>query len=577
MNTKRHRRCGFTIFVGLWAVLYVAVLAGTADTVGFTRDEGYYFKAAEQYAGYFRAAMEQGIASLWSRSAIDAHLGYNTEHPPLAKFLQALSYQLTSVWTGWFSPSLGHRFSGMLFAGLSVLATFWLGRAVYGAAVGALAAVALSLLPRYFFDAHLACFDVPITALWTLTLFMYLRAREKESLKSAVAAGGVFGLALATKLNALFLPVVILGAWLCARPAPRWRWRRDAAGPVDLMVPWPPRAVWVPALVGPLVFFCLWPYLWPAPLPRLNAYLAFHLGHEHYPALWFGKLLVRPPFPLSFPFVMTALTIPAPWVGLSGLGLIALGGRLWRARREAELVIFFGALLPMVLIALPSTPIFGGVKHWYNAMPALLVLGAERAVAVARFLGRGMDSARAGRGARGARLGAVALWLLLILGPGVLGIIDTHPHGIGAYNALAGGVRGAATLGLQRGFWGGLARPLYERHLSGDALRGRVFFNRTNYDGYRMYRREGIAGPGVYYSSSAKGAAAAASFIQPEHGEAEAEIWTELGPRPIDGVYLHEVPLVEWYARGASAQAPVAPPVPSTQTASVVGVAAPSP
>src|SRR5262249_51624530 len=68
-----------------------------ARTQGNTRDEGYYFDAAELYSGWY--------AELWdntrhgrpqksfSRAAIDRWFSYNHEHPALMKTLFGLSWR----------------------------------------------------------------------------------------------------------------------------------------------------------------------------------------------------------------------------------------------------------------------------------------------------------------------------------------------------------------------------------------------------------------------------------------------------------------------------------------------------
>ena len=63
---------------------------------------------------------------------------------------------------------------------------------------------------RHFFHAHLTTFDVPVTAMifWLVVGFWF----SVRSRKWAGVAGVLFGLALLTKLNAFFVPVV-LGLW----------------------------------------------------------------------------------------------------------------------------------------------------------------------------------------------------------------------------------------------------------------------------------------------------------------------------------------------------------------------------
>ncbi len=548
-----HRR--WRNLVGLMALAYFLLLWTTAEEIGFTRDEGYYFKASSHAATYLENLFSHPIASAFSDRQILQAFGYNREHPPLVKYVQALCHGLTHRWLGFASAAQGFRAAGFFFGALSLVATYLLGTALVSQRVGVLAALLLVSLPRYFYDAHLACFDVPMAAMWTLSIHTFYRAMTAPPHKRVVrglGAAWVFGLALLTKLNALFLPLLFVAFWLATLPKSRWpQWGRGVSGGKELVCPRPPWVLTGCLVGGVWVFFAGWPYLWHHSLERVAGYLAFHLHHEHYPVSWFHTLLVKPPFPWSFPWLMTLFTVPLPIFVMAFLGFgRGLVDTLKHRDRRAFLLVAT-AFFPMLLISLPSTPIFGGVKHWYNAMPALMVLAASAMFSVFEVLRRTCSEVQT------RALTVVAI--LLTVCPGFLAIAETHPHGISYYSETVGGVRGAASLGLQRGFWGGLARPLYP-HLfqTGGALR--AFFNRTNYESYLMYRKEGQIPHQIQYAREARGADIGIHFAQPEHGEAEGAIWSNLGTRPVHGVYLDEVTLVQGYDRKASRGAPAAAP-----------------
>lgn len=537
----------------LLATLYAGILWATAPSIGFVRDEGYYFKAAEQYFSWF----EHWGDGAFDQGRIDAIFGYNHEHPPLVKLSQGATHALFSETLGWTRPSTGFRVAGFLFAALALVGTFLLGRRYFDTATGLLAAALLASIPRVFFDAHLACFDVPIMALWVWSLWAFERAwRGRPAMM--VPAGVVFGFALAAKLNALFLPFVFAALVFAERPRDLIpRGRRSLDGRLEFVGPvlsW--RLVGVGGL-GVLVFVALWPWLWPDPIDRILEYLRFHMGHEHYPTSYFGELLVAPPFPASFPWVMSLLTVPSPVLVLAGAGLVWAASELRDpARRGRSALLLMGGLLPLVLISLPSTPIFGGTKHWYNGLPALCILGARVAV----------DGLRAAVPTPRRRRVSGAVGAVLLLAPGILGAARVHPNGIAFYNELAGGVRGGAALGMQRAFWGYVAEPLFVDLPSS----GGVFFNRTNYDSYRMYKREGRLSDRIRYRNGPERADAALHFEQPEHGEVQGDIWEELGTRPVATVEQDGVTLAELYVRGPSG----APPPPSTHTSSSASGAA---
>lgn len=536
----------------LIAAAYVAVLWASAPSVGYVRDEGYYFKAAEEYAGWWGVLFSSNFLDAFSSATVDKYFSYNHEHPPLVKLSQGVTYHLFSEGLGWVSPSQGFRIAGFLYGGLSVIATFLLGRELLGTRVALVGAALLTSIPRFFFDAHLACFDVPITAMWTLSLWAFVRAYRappERAGRAAIFAGLVWGLALATKLNALFLPLLFVFFWLLCPPE---RVRPSiVAGPgggLDLRLPRVPTVLIACAVIGPLVFVATWPWMWHDTFARIGGYIGFHLHHEHYPASYFHDLLVAPPFPWSFPWVMTLYTLPSPILLLGGLGFVVAFGQAFLHRKLSSAVLFGATLLPVFLISMPNTPVFGGVKHWYNAMPTLCLLAGQALLWAVDLVRERLPRPVAPL----AWVPALALALL----PGFLGAAHTHPNGIGYYNELAGGVRGGAALGMQRGFWGYMQHPLVFDLTERTKGRGRVFFNRANYDSYRMYRREGAFPRTVYYGNDAKGAQVGFHFEQPEHGEKEGEIWSSIGTRPVGGVYQDNVTLIQVYERGASDRAP---------------------
>ena len=106
---------------------------------------------------------------------------------------------------------------------------------------------------------------------------------------------------------------------------------------------------------------------------------------------------------------------------------------------------------------MPSTPIFGGVKHFMPAMPYLAVDGRDRP-------GRAGAARCAALAARGAARAAraplpVALAALVCL-PARGRDAPLASRRAVHYNLLAGGFAGGASLGMNRQFWGYSVLPM---------------------------------------------------------------------------------------------------------------------
>ncbi|HUG52136.1 MAG TPA: glycosyltransferase family 39 protein [Vicinamibacteria bacterium] len=534
------------------AAVSLAVLLATVEGVGCTRDEGYYFRAADLYLAWMEGAWRnlwQGrLADSLTDAAIVPYWSYNWEHPVLLKALFGLSWKLFHDELGWLSDSTAYRLPGMLLAAAMVALVYLFGAEWHGRRVGLVAAGMVATIPRLFHDAHLACFDVGIATLHLVVLYAYWKGLR--SVPWALVTGVAFGLALATKLNAFFLPLIL--ATHAALSAWRHRGARvPRALPVVMFL--------AMATLGLPLFFLHWPYLWHDPVARIGAYLRFHLQHVHYPVEYFGRVLSEPPFPTEFVVVMTWVTVPLATVVLMtiavGRGVVLeaamTAGRGVRDdppdRRDTRLLLLLGGMVPIVVIALPGVPVFGGVKHWFTSMPCLALLAAAELDRLLVWAGRGLSwRPRAGGAAYAAIVGAV-------IAPGALGIHLVHPYGIGFYNEVIGGVRGAAEKGMMRNFWGHTSRGtlsfLNERVEPG----GRVFFHRTNPECYASYVREGVLRPDIVYAYTLEDADWATFHHQRPHAADEYRIWSEWGStRPEAGVYVDEVPMNLVYRRTRS-------------------------
>jgi hypothetical protein len=468
-------------------------LAIASRTQGNTRDEGYYFDAAELYWGWYgelgdnlRAGHPQRS---FTRASVDRWFGYNHEHPALMKTLSGISWRLlhkckckgqpghplayphNHATLGLLDEEAAMRLPAQLLVGLMAAVVFLFGAQAWSRRAGVVAAVLSVASPRLFFDAQLDCFDAPIAALWLIVVYAWWRSLDDP--RWAWRTGVLFGLALATKLNGFFLPVVLLAQYLWIHRA---KLRERKLPPL-------PRALVYMALLGPLVFLACWPWLWFDTIARFRDYAAFHLHHVYYNMEYLGRNYNLPPFPLSFPYVMTALTVPVTTLALALVGCGALVGRWRRGERDPKgtgVLVFLNALFPMAILTLTRAPIFGATKHFHATLPFLALLAGYGA----SWLGDGLGRPRL----------AIALAALVCL-PAIVETRRSHPYGLTHYNMLAGGPPGGADLGMNRQFWGYATRGLLP-WLNAHARPGApIYWHDTNQSQLNMNVREGRQRP----------------------------------------------------------------------------------
>jgi hypothetical protein len=571
------------VAVGLLLLVLTTVgLQLVSRTQGFTRDEGYYFTAAENHIAYYEEALTALRAGRFkepfSPRFIDRYFGYNSEHPPLMKTLFGLSWRLLHRCScpsesGLHPLSYPHRHRTLgllkqgdamrlptqLLAGLLVAAVYLFAARCWGRTAGLGAAGLAILLPRHVFHAQLACFDAPVAAMIFLITWAYLRAQQSGSRRWAVAAGVLLGLGLATKHNTFFLPLVLLGHSLWVRRG-RLRGLRSLPGLFAkvLAVGRYVAAPWAVAMavLGPLVYLLLWPYLWGAPVQRFGSYLGFHLHHVHYNIEYLGQNYNKPPYPWHYVPVMTLLTTPVTTLVLFAVGSFALLRRSV-ARPAAPagetdaapgLLVALSVLWPILVIMRPGTPIFGAEKHWLPAMPFLALLGGVGlSVVVARLAAAFPLAARV-------RPALTAVLLLVALGPPLLEVRRSHPYALSHYNLLAGGPTGGATLGMNRQFWGYAVRGVFP-WLNAQAAPGApIYFHDANWNQLQMSQKDGLLRRDLYDSGLEEPGVRASDIalvIHEKHfNKYEYWIWDAFGTTRPSFVLTHEgVPIVTVYER----------------------------
>src|SRR5262249_23063075 len=133
------------------------------------------------------------------------------------------------------------------------------------------------------------------------------------------------------------------------------------------------------AVLGPLVFYALWPWIWHDTVLRVREYVSFHLNHEYYNMELFGRNYWQPPMPRSYAWVMTAATVPTITLVLCGIGATRAVKQLVARRSrntgaETELLWLLAVAISYAPWLSPKTPIFGGTKHWLTAYPFVALL-----------------------------------------------------------------------------------------------------------------------------------------------------------------------------------------------------------
>lgn len=569
-----------TAIASVLVVGYCLWLVSTVHDLGYARDEGFYFHAADAYLDWFRILWSAPSEAL-QQATIDKYWRVNSEHPALIKSLFALSK--AAFWDGIrLFPERGtsYRFVGMVMSALAVgvvylwgvrhLASFGALLARAGALVGALS---FALMPQVFYHAHLDCFDMPVTAMGVFTTYAYWRALQNRKWSWAIGTAVLYGLMLNSKHNAWLLPFALVGHQVWSHGAELWSGIRAGKPRIPVVLV-------LMATIGPLVFYATWPWIWHDTIDRFREYVVFHTRHVFYNMEFLGKTYFEPPFPRSYAWLMTAASVPAISLALFGAGVLIyarreVSGRVWPwlsslrgrtstvpdatlsdAERASQSTMSFWLMCIGVCYApwlFTSTPIFGGTKHWMTAYPYFGLFAGYAFVGICRGVSEAFE-ARAVILSFGKRVALVTTTAVACLvGPLVM-TIHSHPWGLAAYTPLVGGAAGAATLGLNRSFWG-YSTGAIQDEINAEAGKGaRVFIHDTAMQAWHMMTLDKRVRKDLRPQLGVAGSELAIYHHEQHMAQVEYMIWADYGTTaPIHVGTYDGVPVVWLFKRPESA------------------------
>ena len=330
-----------------------------------------------------------------------------------------------------------------LIAVLSIPALAWFCRPLGRSWVGPVAVVALWTSPQFLGHAFNNSKDLPFLVAFVAFMAAILNAlvSDRPRFSRAAAVGVTAGLALAVRPGGIFalaasaalvvaLAVVLRVGWLTSSSSRRWL-RVIALTALATVLAW-------------IVMVAAWPWALGAPLSRpITAILAATRFPRVLPVLFDCRF--RDSTALPWYYLAKCILIVTPLAHLlAAAGSIpTLHALLRRGERTAALCLSVSLgwlLLPIAAFAIVRPTAYDGMRHFLFTLPALALLVGFTLAELARRLSRWRPTAAAA---------AVALLLL----PPVVADVRMHPYECSWFNALVGGLRGAANC-YEVDYWG---------------------------------------------------------------------------------------------------------------------------
>ncbi len=446
-------------WLGPWIVPWLlaggifSLVAFTTPHYGIVWDEPPYFVASDlevQWFGeLFRGLVRGDLGSVLSEEKIESAWRwdpYRVPHPPFSRLLSGLTKAVLSPFMDKFTA---YRVAPALFFTLLVTVMYLWMAALFDRVTGLFSALALVLIPNLFGFAHFAVTDMPLTAMWFLTVYCFWKGLKDW--RWSLALGVVWGLALATKFPAFLIPIPLL---LWAHLYHRHSYHNNVFSMVFL---------------SPIIMVSLQPYLWHKTLPRIAMFLYDGVSRGYRPEVnfavfFYNMIYTTSALPWYYPFFMTAVSIPETILLASLIGLIALA---WVKQRQGVMVLFlFNAVFILSMGLLP-----GAVLHDVNRLmlPVLPFLGGLASCGFFVLVRTVIDQSQKFtilQGVKNLQAKLIGAIFLLVLFQPALDLMIYHPYQLSYYNRLVGGIRGAYQRGLEVTYFMEALTPKFLRFLN---------------------------------------------------------------------------------------------------------------
>lgn len=284
-------------------------------------------------------------------------------HPPVSDILASLFnyvlYQKLSV----AGDIESYHIYEVLMASFTVLVVGLFSYRFYGLIPAIFASLAISLYPLFFAESHFNIKDPTQTAFFTLTIWVFYLGVVNKNWKLILTASILAGLALGTKFNIIFLPLIIIPWFIMYIFNTKTQIKK-----------WFLLSIIGGFLITIGLFILSWPFLWTDTINHFLKVISYYreIGSGVPPEMEeyrFGILN-------SYPVLWILYTTPLPILVLAILGTVYSVICLLKKNDHNAFLILLWFLIPILRVSLFNANIYGGVRQIMEFIPALALLSA---------------------------------------------------------------------------------------------------------------------------------------------------------------------------------------------------------
>ncbi len=363
-----------------------------------------------------------------------------------------LSITMSGItWAGiWFlnggslnviSSIMAHRIAIILLTAIGLAAVYLFVRGTHSRRAALFSVLSIIFIPRFFAHSKYVLMDEPVAIFWVLTLWFFWLGMKNW--KYGLLSGVMLGLALATKAQAVFIPVIII-VWLLVS------YRDKVLDNVHRMASLKPPKIMVTVLsliiVTPIVWVMSWPWLWHNTISRFVWWKSYYLSTIStgaVPVYFLGTVVTHPSF--LYIFSLAAATLPVPILLFACLGSYIAIKDTKTNKNRTSMLFLLSALTPLLILSV-SQVAYNGVQQF---MQSFLFIGILSGIGADSLL----NSAKIPVLLRKKQNILTIMVAGLLIAPGFAAIWKGHTDTY--FNLMVGGTGGVYNSGLYETVWSG--------------------------------------------------------------------------------------------------------------------------
>ena len=242
---------------------------------------------------------------------------------------------------------------------------------------GIVAALTLAFLPRYFGHLHNNMKDILQSVLFTICLWLFYRYNKTNKISYLLISSVFFALLLLTKINALFIPIIIM-IWSFFPPINKIS--KKLIRITSFL------------FLGILLALSVWLNIWDKPFYWLKENFQTYFSSTinmpvlYYKNIYFSGVNIPWHYPLGMLFATTPVLVSVTFL----IGLIILINKILH-KDKASFLIFLWFVIPLLRFLKPHMLVIDDIRHFMEVVFPFATISSIGMVGILKHIHKIID------------------------------------------------------------------------------------------------------------------------------------------------------------------------------------------